>query len=545
MAPLRFISIRSRLQNAGRKVVAAANPIPSSSFQSANFSQYTGLRAGSQLLGSPRRAAAFKPSLSRARQFSVSASEEYDYDLFTIGAGSGGVRCSRMSTSHGAKAAVAEMPYSTQASDTTGGVGGTCVIRGCVPKKLLVYGSHYATDFKDCEGFGWTIPEKPTFDWKKLIANKNKELNRLTGIYGRILSGADVELVQGRGKIIDPHTVEVDGKRITAKHILVATGGRAFVPDIPGKELVITSDEALDLPELPKKICIVGSGYIALEFACIFNNFGCEVHVFYRQPLPLRGFDEEVREFLANELANSGIHMHPNSSPTAVEKTDDGYTLVTTNGSESADQVMFATGRKPNVANLGLEEVGVEMNANGSIKVDEYSHTNIPSIHAIGDVTDRINLTPVALMEGTALANTLFNDTPTKPDHTNVPCAVFTQPTVATVGLTEAEATEKFKNIDIYTSSFRPMKNTISGSEEKMFMKLIVDVASDKVVGVHIVGPESGEMMQGVAVAVKMGATKAQFDQCIGIHPTAAEEFVTMRTVSRQVREPAAEMAQV
>ncbi|KAK3238262.1 hypothetical protein CYMTET_51715, partial [Cymbomonas tetramitiformis] len=402
------------------------------------------------------------PRAGMPRTLTVAASEEYDYDLFTIGAGSGGVRCSRMSAGKGAKVAVAELPFSTQASDTTGGVGGTCVIRGCVPKKLLVYGSHFAEDFEDSEGFGWKMNEKPDFDWTKLIASKNKELDRLTGIYKRLLDGSGVELVEGRGTVVDAHTVEVDGKRFTAKNILVAVGGRAFVPDIPGKELVITSDEALDLPKMPKKICIVGSGYIALEFACIFNALGAEVHVYYRQPLPLRGFDEEVRGFLAEQLALKGIVLHPGATPTAVEKTDTGLKLITSDGEQEADEVMFGTGRKPNVKNLGLEEAGVEMADSGAIKVNEISQTTCPSIWAIGDVTDRINLTPVALMEGMALTKTLFDGVPTEPDHTNVACAVFTQPQVATVGLTEEEAMTEFGDIDVYTSSFRPMKNTLS-----------------------------------------------------------------------------------
>eukprot|EP00240_Pyramimonas_obovata_P000499 CAMPEP_0118924054 /NCGR_PEP_ID=MMETSP1169-20130426/2354_1 /TAXON_ID=36882 /ORGANISM="Pyramimonas obovata, Strain CCMP722" /LENGTH=541 /DNA_ID=CAMNT_0006865135 /DNA_START=58 /DNA_END=1683 /DNA_ORIENTATION=+ len=509
--------------------------VPASSTRS--LASFTGLRTDSLALPKRSKSVAAQRIRSGVRTFSVKAStEEYDYDLFCIGAGSGGVRATRMSTQYGAKVAVCEMPFSTISSDTLGGVGGTCVIRGCVPKKLLVFASKYSEDFKDCEGFGWTIPEKPTFDWKKLIANKNTELDRLTGIYGRILGGADVELITGRGSIVDKHTVDVDGKQYTAKNILIATGGRAFVPDIPGKELVITSDEALDLPELPKKIVIVGSGYIALEFACIFHQMGAEVHVFYRAPKPLRGFDEEVRDFLAEQLSNKGIHLHPDTTPTAVEKTADGLVYKHSGGEMGADTVMFATGRKPNVKGLGLEKVGVELLPSGAIKVDEYSKTSVDNIWAIGDVTDRINLTPVALMEGMALSKTLFTDTPVAPDHENVPAAVFTQPQVATVGLTEDEAKEKFGDIDVYTSSFRPMRNTISGNEGKEFMKIIVDVASDKVVGCHVIGGDAAEMMQGVGIAVKMGATKAQFDACIGIHPTAAEELVTMRSVSRQVR---------
>mmetsp|Transcript_33708 Transcript_33708/g.56613 ORF Transcript_33708/g.56613 Transcript_33708/m.56613 type:complete len:551 (-) Transcript_33708:486-2138(-) len=537
MQPMGILA-RSGLRSAMRCGVPRAGASASSTIpQPRSLASYTGLRTDS--LGLPKRSQQVAPHRihSGVRAFSVkAAAEEYDYDLFCIGAGSGGVRATRMSTSYGAKVAVCEMPFATVTTETLGGVGGTCVIRGCVPKKLLVYASHYAEDFKDCQKFGWTIPEAPVFNWKTLITNKNDELDRLTGIYGKILGNANVEVMTGRGSIVDKHTVDVDGKRFTAKNILIATGGRAFVPDLPGKELVITSDEALDLPDLPKKIVIVGSGYIALEFACIFNQMGSEVHVVYRQDLPLRGFDTEVREFLAEQLKQKGIHMHPGTTPTAVEKTADGLQLVHSGGVIEAEQVMFATGRKPNVKHLGLEAVGVEMHASGAIKVDKFSQTTVDNIWAIGDVTDRINLTPVALMEGMALSKTLFGGVQTAPDHTNVACAVFTQPQIGTVGLTEDEAKEQCGDIDVYTSSFRPMKNTISGNEGKMFMKMIVDVATDKVVGVHIVGGDAAEILQGVAVAVKMGATKAQFDDCIGIHPTAAEELVTMRSVTREIR---------
>lgn len=509
-----------------------------------------GRRAAAAATG-PRRVRRAGPRVGTRRCAAAAEAseggEEYDYDVFTIGAGSGGVRASRMAAAAGARVAVCEMPYDTKASETTGGVGGTCVIRGCVPKKLLMYGSEYSHAFKDCEGFGWSIPEQPTHDWRTLIFNKNTELDRLHGIYLRLLDGSGVELKEGRGLIVDPHTVEVDGERFTAKTILVAVGGRAYVPDIPGAEHVLTSDDALDLPEMPKSIVIVGGGYIALEFACIFAGLGAKVDVVYRQPLPLRGFDEEVRTFLAEQLEVKGITIHKESSPEAVEKLEDGsMVLKTTTGDIKAEAVMFATGRKPNTGKIGAAEIGLEMADNGAIKVDEYSQTSVPSIYAVGDVTDRINLTPVALMEGMAFVSTVIKGVPQVPDHENVPAAVFTQPPVATVGMTEEQATEKLGDVDIYTSSFRPMKHTISGSQERAFMKLIVDAATDKVVGCHMVGEDAGEIMQGIAVAIKCGATKKQFDSTVGIHPTAAEELVTMRTVSREVRtaaEPAEAVA--
>jgi len=474
-----------------------------------------------------------------------SDSGSFDYDLFTIGAGSGGVRASRMSAAAGGRVAICEMPFSTKASDSAGGAGGTCVIRGCVPKKLLVYGSSYATSFQDAKGFEWELDTEPRHHWGKLIAKKNAEINRLTGIYQKLLGGAGVEYIEGRGKIVGPNEVEVNGKVYTARNILISTGGRVSVPDLPGVEHVISSDDALELPELPKSMAIVGSGYIALEFACIFNAMGVETHVFYRQPLPLRGFDEEVRQFLYEQMVEKGIHMHPNESPEAVEKkSDDAYVLKTASGgSHEVGKVMFATGRKPNVNNLGLETVGVEMAQNGAVKVDPYSKTTAEGIWAIGDVTDRINLTPVALMEGMAICETLFKNNPTKADHTEVPCAVFTQPPVSCVGMTEEEAIAEFGDVDVYTSNFRPMKHTISGSGERCLMKLIVHPTTDKVVGVHIVGDEAGEIMQGIAIAVRMGATKHDFDRTIGIHPTAAEELVTMRTVTRQVRKEAKAVA--
>lgn len=371
-----------------------------------------------------------------------------------------------------------------------------------------------------------------------LIANKNKELERLRGIYTKVLGNANVELIEGRGKLVDAHTVSVDGKTYTAKNILIATGGLPFVPNIPGKELVITSDDALALPSMPKKIAIVGGGYIAVEFAGIFKSFGAEVHLFFRKDKILNGFDEEVRDFLTEQLQEKGINLHPGAVPTEVLSGKDGEKGIRTEAGADVqwyDEVMYATGRVPHTDELGLEDAGVVTTNRGVIPVDEYSRTNIPNIYAIGDVTDRINLTPVALMEGMAVAKTLFQDTPTKPDHEYVASAVFSQPPIGTVGYSEQDAVEKFGEVKIFTSSFRPMRNTISGSPERSFMKIVVDSASDRVVGVHMVGPDSAEIMQGIGIAVKMGATKADFDATVGIHPTAAEEFVTMRSVTREV----------
>lgn len=470
---------------------------------------------------------------------SVIKDGDFDFELITIGGGSGGVRASRLAANFGAKVALIELPFATISSDHTGGLGGTCVLRGCVPKKLLVYGSKYAHDFEESQGFGWSFDSEPKHDWSTLIAQKNVELRRLLGVYKNILTNSGVTLVEGRGKIVDGHTVEVNGKLYTAKHILVAVGGRAFVPDIPGKEFAITSDEALDLPSRPEKIGIVGGGYIALEFAGIFNNFGSEVHVFIRQKKVLRGFDEEVRDFVADQMALRGINFHFEESPVAIEKGSDGHLSLKTNKSteHSFSHVMFATGRRPNTKNVGLEEAGVAMDQKGAIVVDNYSKTNVGSIWAVGDVTDRINLTPVALMEGGAFARTVFGGQAIKPDYRNVASAVFTQPPIGTVGLTEQQAIEQYGDVDVYTANFRPMKATLSGLPDRTFMKIIVDASTDKVVGVHMCGEDTPEIAQGVAIAVKAELTKAQFDSTVGIHPTAAEELVTMRTPTRKIRQ--------
>ncbi|KAH7442433.1 hypothetical protein KP509_03G088200 [Ceratopteris richardii] len=469
---------------------------------------------------------------------SVAADGSFDFELITIGAGSGGVRASRFAANLGAKVAVVELPFATISSDQTGGLGGTCVIRGCVPKKLLVYGSKFSHDIEESRGFGWSFESEPKHDWATLIAQKNAELRRLLGVYKNILSSAGVTIIEGRGKIVDKHTVEVNGKKYSAKRILLAVGGRAVVPDIPGKEFAITSDEALDLPSQPKKIGIVGGGYIALEFAGIFNGLGSEVHVFIRGNKVLRGYDEEIRDFLADQMTLRGINFHFEESPLAIEKSSDGLLSLRTNkGMErSFSHILFGTGRRPNTKNLGLEEAGVGLDENGAIVVDEYSRTNVDSIWAVGDVTNRVNLTPVALMEGGAFARTVFGGEDIKPDHVNVATAVFTQPPVGCVGLTEEKAIEKYGDIDVYTTNFRPMKATLSGLPDRTLMKIVVDATTDKVIGVHMCGDDCPEITQGIAIAVNAGVTKAQFDATVGIHPTSAEELVTMRTPTRKIR---------
>nr|XP_010932864.1 glutathione reductase, chloroplastic [Elaeis guineensis]XP_010932866.1 glutathione reductase, chloroplastic [Elaeis guineensis]XP_029122932.1 glutathione reductase, chloroplastic [Elaeis guineensis] len=462
----------------------------------------------------------------------------YDFDLFTIGAGSGGVRASRFAANYGASVAICELPFATISSDLAGGVGGTCVLRGCVPKKLLVYSSKYSHEFEESRGFGWTYEADPKHDWSTLMANKNAELQRLTGIYKNILKNAGVALIEGRGKIIDPHTVEVDGKLYSARHILLSVGGRPFLPDIPGKEYAIDSDAALDLPSKPEKIAIVGGGYIALEFAGIFNGLTSDVHVFIRQKKVLRGFDEEIRDFVAEQMSLRGIEFHTEQSPQAILKSADGSLSLKTNKGtvDGFSHVMFATGRRPNTKNLGLEELGVELAKNGAILVDEYSRTSVDSIWAVGDVTDRINLTPVALMEGGAFAKTVFGSEPTKPDYRAVPSAVFSQPPIGSVGPTEEQAIQEYGDVDIYTANFRPLKATLSGLPDRVFMKIIVCASTNKVLGVHMCGEDSPEIIQGIAIAVKAGLTKADFDATVGIHPTSAEEFVTMRTPTRKIR---------
>ncbi len=445
---------------------------------------------------------------------------QYDYDLFTIGAGSGGVRASRVASSLGARVAVAEDTY----------LGGTCVNAGCVPKKLFVYASHYREDFEDAAAYGWSIGERRRFDWKTLLENKDEEIQRLNGVYARLLDEAGVDRIEGRATLLDPHTVAVGEERHTAATILVATGSQPSMPRIPGIELAITSDHAFHLERFPERVVVVGGGYIAVEFAGIFHGMGAAVTQLYRGPLFMRGFDDDVRAVLADQMRKKGIDLRFDNCPTAIERSGSGLRLSVDDGSTlEVDQVLYATGRVPKTANLGLEKAGVELGRNGEVIVDDYSRSSVPHIYAIGDCTDRLMLTPVAIAEGIAFANTVFAGTPTRPDHTNVATAVFSQPPIGCVGLTEAEARERCAAIDVYRSSFRPMKHTLTGRDETTMMKLIVERASDRVVGCHMVGPDAGEITQGLAIALKCGATKAQFDATIGIHPTAAEEFVTMR----------------
>ena len=445
----------------------------------------------------------------------------HDFDLIVIGAGSGGVRASRISAGHGARVAVIEESRP----------GGTCVIRGCVPKKLLMYGSAFSADAADAVGYGWRVTVDG-HDWPALIAAKDSELDRLEGIYRSLLGNAGVELIEGRGTVTGPHSVSVNGREITAGHILIATGGWPQIPDVPGlADHAITSNEALDLPDRPDSVLVYGAGYIAVEFASIFNGFGIETHLVYRGDLPLRGFDEDIRLQSAEALAGRGIILHPGCTLTEVTAAGDRRIAALSNGSRlDVAQVMAATGRAPNTAGLGLEAAGVELGRGGEIIVDPDSRTSVASIYAVGDVTDRIALTPVAIAEGHALADSLFGGRPRQVSHHNVPSAVFTQPPIGSVGMTEDQAAEAFDKITVFTSKFNAMKNTLSGRSEKTFMKLIVETATDKVVGAHMLGPDAGEIMQGIGVAVIAGATKADFDATIGIHPTAAEEFVTMRT---------------
>ena len=445
---------------------------------------------------------------------------KHDYDLFVIGAGSAGVRAARIAAQLGACVGIAEDRF----------FGGTCVNIGCVPKKLFVYASHFAEEFEDAAGFGWTVGER-SLDWKTLVANKSAEIERLNGVYERILKNAGVTIHQARATLAGPHEVAVGGKAITAEHILVATGGRPFVPDIRGRELAKISDDMFYLETFPERAVVVGGGYIAVEFAGILNGLGAQVTQLYRGPHFLRGFDDDLRHFLCDEMRKKGIDVRFNATVECIEKRRGQICAELADGSEiPADLVLYATGRIPNTSGLGLEEAGVELAEGGAIVVDEEFRTSVPSIHAVGDVIDRVQLTPVALGEGMWLARHLFGAAPAEPfDYNYIPSAVFSQPALGTVGLTEAAARSRYGAVDVYVSEFTPLKHTLSGNEERTLMKLIVDKASDRVVGAHMAGPEAGEIIQGLAIALKMGATKAQFDATIGIHPTAAEEFVTMR----------------
>ncbi len=456
-----------------------------------------------------------------------------DIDLFVIGAGSGGVRAARIAAGYGAKVMMAE-EYR---------VGGTCVIRGCVPKKLLVYASRFHHEFEDAAGFGWTVPETK-FDWAKLIANKDKEIDRLEAAYVSNVSKSGAQIVRTRATIVDANTVALaSGGTVKAKHILIATGGWPFAGEnIPGIEHVISSNEAFHLPELPHRIVIQGGGYVAVEFAGIFAGLGSEVTIVYRGENVLRDFDDDVRMHLRSEMEKRGIKFMCGHTVTAVEQAGGAYSVKLADGQRiEADKVMFATGRKPNVKGLGLENVGVKLAANGGVAVDEFSRTSVSNIYAVGDVTNRIALTPVAIREGHAFADTVFGHKPTKVDHANVPTAVYSEPEIGVIGMTETQACRDFNRIDIYKTTFRPMKATLSGRDTRILMKLIVDGETGRVLGCHIVGESAGEMIQIIGIAVKMRATKADFDATMAVHPTMAEELVTMRTPTAQYGLKAAE----
>lgn len=442
-----------------------------------------------------------------------------DYDLITIGGGSGGVRASRASAGFGARVVLIEERE----------LGGTCVNVGCIPKKLLSYAAHYHGDFADAAGFGWSVGAR-SFDWARLIAAKDQEIARLNGVYARLLAAAGVEIIEGRGVLIDAHTVQVGGRTLTARHILIATGGWPVVPDFPGAEHVITSNEAFHLERLPRRVTIVGGGYIAVEFCSIFNGLGSAVRLVHRGGQLLRGFDHDLGRVLAEEMVQKGITPMLNSRIERVSRAGEELTVQLASGeAHNTDLIMYATGRAPNTRGIGLEAAGVALAANGAIQVDAFSRSSVPSIYAIGDVTDRIQLTPVAIAEGMALANMLFNNTPRRMDYANVPTAIFSHPCIATVGLGEQEARAQHGTVDTYVTRFRPLKATLSGSAERVFMKLVVERATDRVLGVHMAGEDAAEIIQGFAVALKCGATKAQFDATVGIHPTSAEEFVTLR----------------
>lgn len=449
---------------------------------------------------------------------SGSGTVSYDFDLFVVGGGSGGVRAARMSAGFGARVGLCEDTY----------YGGTCVNVGCVPKKLFVYGAHYRDDFEDARAYGWQL-EEPRFDWQTLRRAKDKEIERLNGVYRRLLENAGVRLFDGRGVLVDHHTVDVGGRRVTAEHILFAVGGRPILPDIPGKELAVTSDHMFYLEELPRRAVVVGGGYIALEFAGVLHGLGVETHLVHRGDRLLRGFDDEVRRFAAREIDKRGVRLHLETEVQALERAGEGIRCHLTRGELEVDLVLFAIGRSPRTEGIGLEENGVALDRRGGIIVDDAFRSSVPNILAVGDVIHRLQLTPVALAEGMAVARQLFGGEERPVDYAHVPTAVFSQPPIATVGYTEEQARAEY-DVVIYKSEFRPLKHTVTGRDEKTFMKLVVDRETDRVLGVHIVGADAAEMLQGFAVALKCGATKAQLDATIGIHPTAAEELVTMRT---------------
>ncbi len=446
---------------------------------------------------------------------------KFDYDLFVIGGGSGGVRSARLAAGLGVRTAIAE-EYR---------FGGTCVIRGCVPKKLFVYASELGHAIDDARGYGWTTGEK-RFDWKTLIANKDAEIERLSKIYSGGVEAAGGTVIQDRAEVVGPHSVKLarENRTVSAERILIATGGHPFIPEIPGRELAITSNEAFHLDALPEKIVIVGAGYIAIEFACIFKGLGVEVELLYRGGEILRGFDHDLRHALAEIMTAQGIAITYNTEPAAIEKEGARLSVITTRDTRIAcGAVMFATGRRPNTVGLGLQTLGVKCGWNGRIMVDDWYRSSVPSIYAVGDVTDRVNLPPVAIRDGIAFIEANYKNNPKPVDLAYLPTAVFSQPEIGTVGYTEERAREMFRAVDIYKSSFRPLKNTLSGRPERMLMKLVVDGETDKVVGAHVLGPDAAEMAQLIAISLKLGARKADFDATIALHPTAAEELVTMR----------------
>ena len=444
---------------------------------------------------------------------------QHDFDLYVVGAGSGGVRASRVAAGLGARVAVAESTH----------LGGTCVNVGCVPKKLFVYGAQFAEDFADAAAYGWSA-SAPGFDWARLRDNKTAEIERLQGVYRNLLAGAGVAVHEGRARLADAHTVEINGAAYTAERILIATGSRPWTPDLPGLEHAIISDDAFYLPRFPQRAVVVGGGYIAVEFAGIFAGLGAQTELLYRGPLFLRGFDDGVRRFVAEELEKKGVALRFDAVVERIDKAGAERVLCLADGGEvAADLVLYATGRRPNTDGLGLREAGVALADNGAVLVDEEYRSNVRNILAIGDVIDRMQLTPVAIAEGMCVAHNLFGDGPPRRlDYDNIPTAVFCQPNIGTVGLTEAEA-RRLGAVEVYESSFKPMKHSLTGRSERTFMKIVVERATDLVVGLHMVGPEAGEIVQGMAVAINAGATKRQFDATVGIHPTAAEEFVTMR----------------
>ncbi|MCH9698089.1 MAG: glutathione-disulfide reductase [Gammaproteobacteria bacterium] len=443
----------------------------------------------------------------------------YQYDLFVIGAGSGGVRAARMAAGLGKHVAIAE----------DRDLGGTCVNVGCVPKKLFVYASHFHEEFRAAQGFGWSV-QHPAFNWKQLIANKDAEIQRLQGIYDRLLANSGADLINGRATLIDEHTVDVNGQRYSSEHILIATGGWPDIPEIPGQEFIVSSNDMFHLDHLPERMVIVGGGYIGVEFAGIMNGIGVSTTMCVRGDNILRGFDDDIRQILNQEMRKKGIRFNLKTELERIEKNAGELHVELSNGQVlETDLVLFATGRKPNSSGMGLETAGVDMQPSGAIKVDDHYQTSVASIYALGDVTDRLNLTPVATAEAMTLVNHLYSDSNRNVDYTNIPTAVFSQPSVGTVGLSEAQARTNHDDIDIYRSQFTPMKHTLSGIDEKTMMKMVVKRSTDQVLGIHMVGPDAGEIIQGMAVAIRAGATKSIFDTTIGIHPTAAEEFVTMR----------------